>query len=292
MRRTKKSGINRSLTSTNLSRTKRARAGRERPACRGFTLIELLVVIAIIAILASLLLAAIANAKASAKSLQCKSNLRQFGVALRMYVEDHGFYPDGRWEDWYLRPKDEFRSIWIADYRGVLDNRKTRAEYFFNVPAARRYHGIYRCPGDPIHIKKYGDSPFWYTSYGYNYRGGGTWWFSNPPYPPGKSNGLGINVWGPADGSANFVTLSIREDDVQVPSDMIAIGDGFDDRLWRFDNFTPDPVVKEIVDTRHRGKLNTVYCDGHVEGMTVKHLLYDRGEVWARKWNHDNLARR
>jgi len=76
---------------------------------RGFTLIELLVVISVIALLMAVLMPALHRARDQARKVICRSNLRQFGNVLLMYVEDH----DGR------LPLGNGTALWLL--RGSLD---------------------------------------------------------------------------------------------------------------------------------------------------------------------------
>lgn len=123
-----------------------------------FTLIELLVVIAIIAILASLLLPALARAKTKAQETKCISNLKQLGIAVTMWGDDH----DGK-----------FLSAEIKPTNPVLPPPDTKPrvcdvlgpELGYNTNSLPQQNSVFQCPEDKVvtYFRQEG------SSYGWNY---------------------------------------------------------------------------------------------------------------------------
>ena len=97
----------------------------------GFTLVELLVVIVVIGILMAMLLPAVNYVRASAESMQCRSNLRQIGLAMQTYLDSQG--TKGRYPDAAVLPS-------------LTPDRESLAEIL--LPFLEENVAVFRCPGD------------------------------------------------------------------------------------------------------------------------------------------------
>lgn len=70
------------------------------PKVRAFTILELLAVTAIVMVLGALVIAGLGRARESADRATCLSNMRQLGIAARLYIDDQGEFPS--WQRWYF----------------------------------------------------------------------------------------------------------------------------------------------------------------------------------------------
>ena len=125
--------------------------------CRGFTLIELLVVIAIIAVLVSLLLPAVQQAREAARRSQCKNNLKQIGLAMHNYHDNARVFPPG-YVAGAAYPATANGWGWAAMLLPYLDQAPLYNSISFGLPvqhsanaaAAGRSPAVFLCPTDLV----------------------------------------------------------------------------------------------------------------------------------------------
>jgi prepilin-type processing-associated H-X9-DG protein/prepilin-type N-terminal cleavage/methylation domain-containing protein len=230
---------------------------------RAFTMIELLVVIAVIAILGALLLPALVRSKESARSLACKSNLRQLGLAVNLYATETGYYPASEYLDTKISPFVTYG--WPAQLLPHVSGNKA----------------IFKCPSAPSEF----EWPNSNSTLGYAF-----------PYNVDKQQtffSYGYNGWGTAAvgglGLGVEPSTALPVSKVVNPADMIAIadsdGNGGADGEITFNRFLS--VLVKPPGTRHKNGANAVFCDGHVEWAKQSKWM-ELKDAAARRWNNDN----
>jgi prepilin-type N-terminal cleavage/methylation domain-containing protein len=245
-----------------------------------FTLVELLVVIAIIALLMAILTPALQRAKKQARETICRSNLRQYGLAARLYIDDNDgvmpysftwLYKDGgkgcRWHD---ASKNLNRNPTLA---GVLwpylKNSDIHLCPEFNV--VTKTMGCYLCSGTTIPIE--------------------------PQYSYGMNSYLNGDAWGAVPSPFDTVIKNLKkESQVKNPDRVFFFSE---ENTWRIPGLsgagvndnnlrsTP-PCNTDCFATYHnppggdlnKGEANAVFVDSHVEAVSA----YPAGNTFVLSW--------
>lgn len=212
---------------------------------RAFTLVELLVVISIIALLLSVLMPSLNKARNSAKSVACKSNLKQQGYAVMLYVEDNS----QRMPPSYIPTNgSSLTNNWVPLISRYIGDKKP-SDTFWDQKVSKK---VWMCPS---YVQLNPGDPLWNSTFQYSYAMNLhlTYAFDPPsafagasatPAPPAGSS------WAPA----------LKYSRIERPAEKILVSDGAGWQLsfdWQMLYLVTTPRA-----LRHNGTVKTKYVQG------------------------------
>jgi prepilin-type N-terminal cleavage/methylation domain-containing protein/prepilin-type processing-associated H-X9-DG protein len=299
----------------NIIANARARVGRF-----AFTLIELLVVVAIIALLISILMPVLSNARQQARATKCLAHLRVLGEGLSIYVSEHrDVLPPGRlpkidecnaYADMFGRRKyrptftammspavgaPPFEDPMPCDIAGQTDRfgqDGDRQDYSYDV---------YVCPGVPEWTDERNGS------YGYNYQFLGNsrlfdlvdvhsyknWpvqltWIRYPARTVAAGDGMGTAAFWPPEDRMEYEN-NARDAERHGNEGFNLDPPRVDPVSGEMANFDSSPQSRSAADPRHRGMANILWIDGHASAQTLPELGYRFTSEGAVSFEGENV---
>lgn len=272
----------------------------------GFTLVELLVVIGIVSLLMGILLPSIAGARESARSVASLSNLRQLGIALIAYRDEHkGFYPR------HSSPSSQVpRTRWADDIYPYMRNTEVYMSPNLGDDERVRMNKPFAHTVDPTTGAAIAGQTVYFGGYGYNFHylgnartpGGIAPYFANAARIKAASQTIAIaDTHGSKNGGSSWTSEGVYV--VDPPRMSVDLGS----RGSRKSSAEPgagnygysggndgDPAHRSTPAERNRGRVNVLFCDGHAEPMKLKQMddfnadgTVDNG--WWNGWADPNI---
>ena len=228
---------------------------RHRRRRTGFTLIELLVVIAIIAILAAILFPVFAKARERARQTSCMNNMRQLGLASRVYLNDY----DDTVVPCYLYGAAGAKLRWFLDLLAPYAHSD-------QISVCPNWSAEYTFGRDDLPTGEGANHRILKWSYGGN---NWHWWPNGTGQDPDIIGAMGVNRVG--------LGINVSDADIVSPSDTILIAESKSLEIWnpsmhdypttnKETTFEDYPAKGEI-HFRHNGGINSVFVDGHTKWL-------------------------
>ena len=243
----------------------------------GFTLIEVLVVVAIIALLISILLPSLSQARERARSAVCGSNLKTSGMAVRFYTEANqdGYPSSGAWAGSCSRYLQK-----VSGKRSVTDDLSGTSTKLI------QQTGYYQCPSDKVfaettQVPYNGTTMLFNVSYAFN--GAISFPLKNPDAArAGTDFALDIEGAKEVAGVVIFPRMRKTGSDLRQ-SEIVLLTDAGDDdvgtrgdigwgghQMWDFDEQGDNTDIGgPKLEVHHRSGNNFLYLDSHVEYKNV-----------------------